>query len=211
MYRHLLCLLIVAAVPCLAQPEVGTRWNGSTLTPSSIGNDCTIAGTWYGGSAVAYQLTITPSIPVGHFIIAAEPMYVNPQAPLATKFTGQLVKRANVYEGSMLSLSGDKSFIDLPPATNPKMPDLQVGWISMKLVDCNTIQNTIPFFGLYFGAGIWQPGTPWTGVQWAASGKVPLSDAPDVDLIPVLTGGVKPILETYHRLATKINPNLLHH
>jgi hypothetical protein len=30
--------------------------------------------------------------------------------------------RADVYEGSILSLSGDKSFIDLPPGTNPKMP-----------------------------------------------------------------------------------------
>jgi len=190
------CFFVVAALPCLAQ-------NG-------MGDNCTLAGTWYGGSVVAYQMTITPTTPAGHYIIMAEPMYVNPQAPLASKFTGQLVKRANVYEGSMLSLSGDKSFIDLPPGTNSKMPDLEVGWSSMKLVDCNTIQNTIPFFGVYFGAGIWQPGTPWTGVQWTASGKVPLRDAPDVDLIPILTGDVKPIFETYHRLTTTINPNFLH-
>jgi len=197
MCRHLLFLLILTALTCVAQP--------------GMGNDCTIAGTWYGGSVVAYQMTVTPTTPAGHYIVMAEPMYVNPQAPLAAKYTGQLIKKADVYEGSILSLSGDKSFINLPPGTNPKMPDLEVGWETMKLVDCNTIQNTIPFFGIYFGAGIWQPGTPWTGVQWAADGKVPLRDAPDIDLIPILTGDVKPILETYHRLTTTINPNFLHH
>jgi len=53
-------------------------------------------------------------------------------------------------------------------------------------------------------------GTPWTVVQWAAGGTVPLRDAPGIDLIPILTGDVKPIFETYHRLMKTINPNLLH-
>ena len=44
----------------------------------------------------------------------------------------------------MLSLSGDESFLDLFPGTNPRMPDLEVGWSS---INCwiGTIQNTIPF------------------------------------------------------------------
>jgi len=167
-----------------------------------MGNDCTIAGTWYGGSVVAYQMTVTPTTPAGHYIVMAEPMYVNPQAPLAAKYTGQLIKKADVYEGSILSLSGDKSFINLPPGTNPKMPDLEVGWETMKT---GGLQHNPEHHS------VWQPGTPWTGVQWAADGKVPLRDAPDIDLIPILTGDVKPILETYHRLTTTINPNFLHH
>jgi len=77
-----------------------------------MGNDCTIASTWYGGSVVAYQMTVTPTTPAGHYIVMAEPMYVNPQAPLAAKYTGQLIKKADVYEGSILPLSGDKSFIN---------------------------------------------------------------------------------------------------
>ena len=117
MCRHLLFLLILTALTCVAQP--------------GMGNDCTIAGTWYGGSVVAYQMTVTPTTPAGHYIVMAEPMYVNPQAPLAAKYTGQLIKKADVYEGSILSLSGDKSFINLP-GTNPKMPDLEVGWETMQ-------------------------------------------------------------------------------
>ena len=98
MCRHLLFLLILTALTCVAQP--------------GMGNDCTIAGTWYGGSVVAYQMTVTPTTPAGHYIVMAEPMYVNPQAPLAAKYTGQLIKKADVYEGSILPLSGDKSFIN---------------------------------------------------------------------------------------------------
>ena len=67
MLCRLVVFLVVAALPCLAQP--------------GMGNDCTIAGTWYGGSVVAYQMTVTPTTPAGHYIVMAEPMYVNPQAP----------------------------------------------------------------------------------------------------------------------------------
>ena len=75
MCRHLLFLLILTALTCVAQP--------------GMGNDCTIAGTWYGGSVVAYQMTVTqhsegkftPTTPAGHYIVMAEPMYVNPQGP----------------------------------------------------------------------------------------------------------------------------------
>ncbi|MGE5053216.1 MAG: hypothetical protein ACM3WP_03550 [Acidobacteriota bacterium] len=109
----------------------------------------------------------------------------------------------------------DPDFLNPPPIG--KLPDMLVGWFSMELVDCNTVKNTIPFFGAYFGApgpygmGIWEPGTPTSGVNWIAGGKVPLLDAPDVDMIPILTGGNTPIIETYHRLPSAIKPALLHH
>jgi hypothetical protein len=41
---------------------------------------------------------------------------------------------SNVYEGCLLSLTGDKSFIDLPPGANHKMPDLEVGSGNLKLL-----------------------------------------------------------------------------
>ncbi len=202
--RVLVLLVLLAAMPCLAQ--------------EGMGNGCTLAGTWYGGSVVAYQLTIVPSVPAGHYSIFAQGMYK--ATAITATVTGEVVKKGNAYEGSMLSLIGDDSFVNLPPGANGKMPDLNVGWQSIVMLDCNTIKNTIPFFGTYFGPpsppspfgkGIWEPGTPWSGVNWIAGGKVPLLDAPDVDLIPILTGDTKPIVETYHRLLQTVNPALLHH
>ena len=193
MFRRFLVLVAVcASLPCFAE--------------DGLGNNCTIAGTWYGGSVVAYQLTIDRADPTGHYSFTFDPIYVNPQAPLMAKVTGELEKHGRFFEGSMLSLSSSSQ----APGPNYQMPDLNVGWNSMQLVDCNTIKNTIPFFGVYFGAGIWQPGSPWTGPAWIR-GKVPLADPPDVDMIPILTGEMKPIVEIYHRLPYTINRELLHH
>lgn len=199
--RFSLLLALFAALPCIAQQGVGNR--------------CTPAGTWYGGSVVAYHMTIVPTVPAGHYTIYFQGMYK--ASAITSVVTGSLVKRGDVYEGNMLSLTGDNSFVDQPPGTNGKMPDLNVGWLSIKMLDCNTLLNTIPFFGVYlgppspFGKGIWEPGTPVSGVKWVGDGKVPLLDAPDIDLIPVLTGDTKPIVETYHRLWQTVNPSLLHH
>jgi hypothetical protein len=63
------------------------------------------------------------------------------------------------------------------------MPDINAGWVSMKLVDCNTVSNVIPFFGMYFAANVWN------------SQKTPMIDAPDVDLLDILSND-KPIVET---------------
>ena len=77
------------------------------------------------------------------------------------------------------------------------MPDINAGWLSMKLVGCNTVSNLI-FFGLYLSNSVW------------SGQKTPMIDAPDVDLINGLNGG-RPIVETYHRLPAKVNRALLHH
>ena len=195
----------------------------STLAQQGMGNDCTPAGTWYGGSVVAYQLTVAPSAPAGHYTFIFQGIYTPPPPTTIAAFvSGEMVKKGNVYEGSMLSLGGDNAFLNPNPAAIGKMPDLEVGWVSMEMVDCNTIKNVIPFFGIYFGPfglfdtgpgpGIWQPGSPGSpffGVNWTSGGKVPLVNEPDVDLIPILTGDTKPIVETYHRLLNKPpNPNL---
>jgi hypothetical protein len=120
------------------------------------------------------------------------------------------VKNGKVYEGPTMSLTTQDPAYSGPPPF-PTLPDLAVGWMSVEMVDCNTIKSTMPFLGVYSGASIWQPGTPWTGINWMPNAKTPLVDPPDVDLIPVLTGDVKPIVETYRRLPQTVKPALLHH
>lgn len=186
-------LVLPAVLPCFAQ--------------QGQGNECTPAGTWYGGSVVAYHMTITPAGPAGQYVVTAQGMYKN--AVMTTLYAGIQTKNGKVYEGNGLSLSTqDPDFLNSPPIG--KLPDIIAGWFSMEMVDCNTIRNTIPFLGLYFGSLIWLPGTPWTGIHWLPNAKIPLVSEPDVDLIPVLTGDVKPIVETYRRLPESINPALLH-
>ncbi len=177
------------------------------------GNDCTIAGVWYGGSVVAYKLTIIPAGPAGHYITIGEGMYKN--SVMSTTFSGEAVKNGDKYEGTLMGLNTqDPQYLNPPPFT--ALPDIAVGWTTVEMLDCNTVRNTIPFYGIYFGppspagSGIWQPGTPSTGMNWVVGGKRPLLDPPDVDLIPILTGDTKPIIETYHRVPLAVNPTLLH-
>ncbi len=186
-------LASLPVLPCLAQ--------------QGVGNQCTLAGTWYGGSVVAYFLTVTPAGPAGQYATAAQPMYKN--SVLSTGYAGRLVKNGKVYEGPMMSLTTqDPAYSGPPPFAT--LPDLAVVWESVEMLDCNTIKATIAFFGVYSGALIWLPGSPWTGISWMPNPKVPLTDAPDIDMIPILTGDTKPVVETYHRLPEAVNPALLH-
>lgn len=175
------------------------------LTPApgaaqGAGTACTPAGVWYGGSVVAYQMTITPAAHAGQYMVMFEGMCTN--SVKTTSITGLLTKKGKKLEGNMLALTtSDPIFLTPPPY--PQMPDLLVGRVSLEMEGCNTIKNTIPFFGLYFAAGIWEPGVVWKDL------KVPLIDPPDVDMLDVLAGG-HPIVETYRRLPTSVNPALLH-
>jgi hypothetical protein len=167
-----------------------------------VGNGCTPAGVWYGGSVVSYQLTIVPAVPAGEYTVFFEGMYKT--SVMNTTYSGRVVKKGDVYEGSIMQLiTQDDAFLDPPPIF--KMPDLNVAWISIRMPDCNSLTNTIPFFGLYLASGIWDA-TP--GIVWLNT-KVPLKDAPDVDLLNILSGG-HPVLETYHRLSSTVSPSLLH-
>jgi hypothetical protein len=172
------------------------------------GNGCTPVGVWYGGSVVAYTLTITQTGPAGHFITYGEGVYKT--SIVGTGYQATLEKHGNRYEGAGMALeTSDPEYLNPPPFE--KMPDLVAAWFSMEMIDCNTIRNVIPFFGTYFGAGFWQPGSPWTGMGWISGGKMPFVDPPDLDMIPILTGNTKPIVETYHRISRTVNPNLLHY
>jgi hypothetical protein len=186
--RWLAVVFLFVGSPCLAQ--------------QGPGSECTPAGSWYGGSVVAYQMTIVPSGPAGRYTVIFEGMYKN--SVMNTQITGRLVRKGRFYEGSLLSLiTADPDFLNPPPIG--KMPDLTVGWTVLEMLDCHTIRNVIPFFGHYFAGNIWSP-----GITWALPGKVPLWDPPDLDLLDILAGG-HPIVETYRRLPETVNPALLHH
>jgi hypothetical protein len=186
-------LVLLAAVPCLADDD---RDNG-----------CTLTGTWYGGSVVAYHMTVSPAGAAGQYMVTFQGMYK--ASVLNTMYAGTLVKKGKVYQGSFMALeTGDPDFLKPPPIG--KLPDIVAGWSFIEFIDCNTIRNTIGVYGVYLGLYTWEPGTPWTGVKWLPNAKVPLSSPPDVDLIPILTGGTKPIVETYRRLPQTVNPALLH-
>ena len=197
-YRYCVVLFVITLLVMVAT---------NAFAQQGKGNECTPAGVWYGGSVVAYSLTITQSGPAGNYVTYGEGMYKT--SILATGYSATLQKIGNKYEGAGMALeTSSPEYLNPPPFKT--LPDLAAAWFSIEMVDCNTIKNTIPFFGMYFGASIWQPGTPWSGVNWLSSGKVPFVDAPDLDLIPILTGAMKPIVETYHRVPTKVNPALLH-
>ncbi len=183
-------LLLLSSAPLLAQADA----------PRS----CDITGTWYGGSVVAYQMTIVPAAGPGHYTVLFQGMYKN--SVMNTAFTGELVRKRNRYEGPLMQLTtANPAFLNPPPIG--ELPDIIAGWTAMELVDCDTIRNTIPFFGLYAGAGIWQPSG--AGVGWIEPPRTPLLQPPDVDLLDILSGGV-PIVESYRRLPKRVNPALLH-
>ncbi len=168
------------------------------------GNECTPAGLWYGGGATPYKLTVTQTGPAGHYQAVFEPMYKN--VVLNSTYTSLLEKKGDKYEGAgVILVSQNPNFVlQFPP---PETPDIVVGWFSVELVDCNTIKNTIPFLGYYFGPPIWQLAVG--GVTWVSPSKVPLLDPPDIDLL-VMTNGGAPEIESYRRIATKVNSALLH-
>ena len=164
------------------------------------GNGCTPAGVWYGGSVVAYKLTVVPLVPAGHYTVTFEGMYTN--SVMKTTYSGEVEKKGDVYEGSLLALTTQNPDFLTPPPYE-EMPDLVAGWMSLRMDDCNNMTNTMPFLGLYSGAGIWQPGPVWINA------KKPMIDPPDLDLLVILTGGY-PVVESYRRLPNNVSPSLLH-
>ena len=199
--RHAYFIVLATIALLFSLQAIGSAQQGK-------GSLCAPTGVWYGGSVVGYRITITPAGPAGHFTVLTEAMYKN--TVMSTMWTGQIAKAGKIYEGSMSALNTqDPQYLNPPPFT--ALPDIAAGWFTFELKDCNTLKSTIPFLGLYYGAGIWQPGTPWTGISWLSNAKVPLIDPPDMDLIPFLTGDTKPIVESYHRVLNTVNPALLHH
>ncbi|HXY41219.1 MAG TPA: hypothetical protein VEQ10_16210, partial [Vicinamibacteria bacterium] len=93
-------VLLLSSSPLLAEVD----------TPRS----CDLTGTWYGGSIVAYQMTIVPAVPPGHYTVVAQGMYKN--SVMNTAYTGELARKRNRYEGPLLQLTtGNPAFLNPPP------------------------------------------------------------------------------------------------
>ena len=106
-----LIVLFATAAPCLAG-----NGNGNA--------NCTVAGTWYGGSPDAgslyYQTTFTPVTP--------------------TNFKGYIM---SMYQWDPVSPL-------LPPGVDPALPEMDFIPYSIDFLDCNTFQGTIRHWYVYY-------------------------------------------------------------
>ncbi len=76
---------------------------------------CSPVGTWYGGSAVKYQLTVMAD-GADKYTFIFDPGFQNPAFPIATKFTGVMVKKGHKFLARGMGLFNvDTSFPPAPP------------------------------------------------------------------------------------------------
>jgi hypothetical protein len=146
------------------------------------GNTCMPTGRWYGGSEGAkYHLTVTFNVHA--YSVMFQGVYQN--APVETKWTGEILRKGDHYEGGAIQLTTTAASFPAPP------PSINAVWFTFRMPDCDTILADYPFFGIYSADSI-----------WAATGaKVPFRDKPDVNMLAIL--GVTSIQETYHRVPTE--------
>ncbi len=165
-------VLFAALIPCLAQ---------------GFGNECTPAGTWYGGGAdpsltihsPKYLLTIVPSRAGRYSIRADEGFSTNPAVVAKlSEFSGELIKQEDgTYRAYALALANSSS---VPPPMGGLDPQIWAIREHVTLTDCNTLQFEIDFFAVY------------------AWGHTPFLDTPDGYRLPPGTVAI----ETYKRMAT---------
>jgi hypothetical protein len=153
-----------------------------------VGNNCDISGTWYGGSdpASPYLWTITPMAGGRYSSVAqqAYPFSLIPQYAGTTNWSIDIMKvNARKYEGYGMSYWVYRwTGLD-----QPQLPELDVVRSRLRLVDCNTIENTIDVFVVYF--------------SFDSMSMTPFVTPPDLDILAEYTEG-EPIVETYRRMPT---------
>ncbi len=176
--KCLLAMIVfaLAAMPCLAQ---------------GYGRVCDPTGTWLGGSdpsAPGYQLTVVPQT-AGRYSATYQAIF-DPGAHL-TAYTGELVKTgAQNYTGYIVAgLSENQAMVDYYASIGVTVevgsPEVDAAYEKIVMLDCNTIQSTITWFGWYL---------PMT------NDKIPFVTQPEVEFIRDFLGG-EPIVETYHRVS----------
>jgi len=158
----LLTLLFAAVVDCTAQ---------------GIGQSCSPVGTWYGGAETPakYLLTIVPIRP-GHYGVRYDQGFT-PPIPKLSPWSGNLIK---VGKGSYVSHAIALANLSAaPPPAGGINPQIWAVRSHVRLVDCDTLESEIDFYGVY---------------SWGAT---PFLDVPDASRLP--SSGV--IKETYRRMA----------
>jgi hypothetical protein len=157
------CALLV--IPSLAQNLQGP-------------NNCSLAGTWYGGSDYKYISTITP-VTGQTFAITSDPVFDNASFGYKawTSWSGELVKiTARRYVAQVIGMFTTSA--ELPPPVNSYELDGARAWV--EFIDCDHLQFSYDFFSAYFDLS-----------------KIPFVDPPDLNYLP--PGG---IVETYQRMPT---------
>ena len=155
-------------------------------------NNCSMIGTWLGGSDPSgipyYQMTITPEVE-GRLLVAYQAMY-DPGTHY-TSWTGEARKgRARTYNEYALATyiitqdMADFYFQNFGIQVDPGTFEADGIYTHARMLDCNTIQSTITWFGWYI------PIMPDT---------VPFVTQPQIEYIRDLNGG-QPIVEIYHRI-----------
>ena len=174
---------------------------GGTSFAQSKGRTCDVSGTWVGGSGTVpgYRLTINFQ-PSGRYSVEYQQLYAYSSADLGrpwfTTWQGEWHKvdaqryegysffnsqitpeMAAIYAGLGLTLTED----DLA------LPELDGIFGHVVMLDCNTLQSAIEWFGVYI---------PLTAE------KIAFVTPPDGEIIRDFNGGT-PIIEIYHRVGPR--------
>jgi hypothetical protein len=170
------CALLV--IPSLAQ------------NPQNQTN-CSLTGTWLGGSdptgIPSYQATITPEAD-GRYMVLYQAMY-DPGTHF-TSWTGELRKGEgktySEYAAATYIISQDMAdfYQTIGIQVDPGSFEVDGVYTQKRMLDCNTFQSTITWFGWYI---------PITAE------KIPFVTPPEVEFIHDANGG-QPIVEIYHRV-----------
>ena len=134
-----LSVVLVTAATCLA---------------SSPAANCTLAGTWYGGSPEVgfpyYHMTFTP-ITATRFSTRGQGFEIASAGYLAaTDWTGDLSKNGtNTFKGYIMSMwQWDPA--SAPVGVDPALPEMDFIPYTIRLLDCNTFQGTIRHWYVYY-------------------------------------------------------------
>lgn len=157
-------LFAISAVTCFAQ---------------GFGNQCTPAGTWYGGdetSSAKYLMVVTPG-KAGEFSLRFVQGFT-PKVPRISEYSGVILKtQAGGWESfSIALLNAD---LTTPPTAPP--PSIRAVHARIDFSDCDTLTSTIDFYSKY---------------DW---GKIPFVSH---EFETVFKEGQHEIVEIYHRVPT---------
>lgn len=178
--RTLLMFLVIvlAGIPCLAQ---------------GAGRNCEPTGTWLGGSdpggVPGYHLTITKEA-AGRYLVVYQSVY-DPGTHF-TIWTGELLQEPNARIYSQYAAStyfitqeiADFYLENFGIQVDPGTIEADGIYTHALMLDCNTIQSTITWFGWY---------VPITAA------KIPFVTQPEIEVIRDIFAG-QPIVEVYHRV-----------
>jgi hypothetical protein len=175
-------MFVSVAVPCLAQ---------------GYGRACDLAGTWLGGSdpkVPGYKLTVVP-VAAGRYSVTYE-ILSNPGLYYSS-YTGELRKDgAQSYAGCAVASfeinQANAAWYLAQFGISVNVGDFELDAVheTVVMLDCDTLQGTIGWFGWY---------VPFTNA------KVPFVTKPEIEAISSLCGG-QPIVEIYHRVSGESCP-----